>query len=103
MGLTDYQAVQAAWDENVAAVQAAKAAIRDATLGYTAACDDYSRVVGPLRRRMMTGRLTDTEVDQVEAAETAVGTAQRAKDDAVAALEVARARFKAGVPERKGR
>lgn len=97
MGMTDEQAVQAAWDENVAAVQAAKTAIRDAQLAYTAACDRFASVVAPLRRRMMTGRCTDDEVSAVEAAEATVEAARQAKVDAVAELEVARARFKAGV------
>lgn len=97
MGLTDDELVQRLWDDNVRAVQDAKAAITDAQRAYTAACTRHAEVVGPLRRRAMTGRLTDQEADMIEAADATVAAAHEAKTAATAGLEGARARFKAGV------
>ncbi len=90
-------AVEAVWAGHVQAVQDAKATVRDAQQAYTAACDRHAEVVGPLRRLMATGRCTDQQVDAVEAAEATVAAAYAARAAAVDGLEVARARFKAGV------
>lgn len=97
MGLTTAEATQRAWDANVAAVQEAKQAVGDALVAYGAAGDAASRVLAPLRRKMFTGRLTDTEADVVDVEEAKVEAARLAVEDAKRRLEDAGRQFKAGV------
>jgi hypothetical protein len=105
MGLTDEQAarldkvVQAIWDGHVDAVQAAKAAVRTSRRAWRDACTAHTRAAVPLRRRALTGRLSDTEADQIVAAEQAVADAHADVDAARVALAQARERFKAGVTD----
>ncbi len=105
MGLTVEQAagldevVQAIWDQHVADVQAAKAAVTAKRRAWRDACLAHSRVAAPLRRRALTGRLTDTEADQILAAEQLATAARAEVDAATAALADAQAQFKAGVTD----
>jgi len=92
-------AATVAWDDNVAAVQAAKAGLRAARAAWTAACETHTRVVAPLRRKAFAGPLTADELVSIDEATADEAAARLDVVVAAARLDEARARFKAGVDD----